>query len=240
MYEFSPMKIIRFIIFLMFLFFSANIFAQEDSTIIKEKKQIDTSLSKKKLKNLKDSTSRKEKKTGAKTFSFKKDTTPVKFHDPHIATRRSAILPGWGQAYNRDYWKIPVVYGVLAIPAATWAYNNAWYKRTRDAYNIVINGDTANYPKIDFRLQPLVGDPSTLQYYRNYFRKSRDYSVLYFLLAWGLNVADATVFAHLKGFDVSDDLSLNIQPTISPSANGTNLGFNFSLKNSTHKILPVW
>ena len=180
----------------------------------------------------------KEKKT-VKTFSFKKDTTPVQLHDPHIATRRSAILPGWGQAYNRDYWKIPIVYGVLAIPAATWVYNNTWYHRTRDAYNIVINEQTDLYPTIDPRLQPLISDPSTIQYYRNYFRKSRDYSVLYFLAAWGLNVADATVFAHLKGFDVSDDLSLNIQPILSPSPQGTQFGLNFSLNNKKNIMLPV-
>ncbi len=55
-------------------------------------------------------------------------------------------------------------------------------------------------------------------FYRNEFRKNRDYSILYFLIAWGLNVADATVFAHLKDFDVSDDLSLQVKPTYNPVA----------------------
>lgn len=231
------MKALQFLLVILFFFHAEKIFAQDSSHAAKP--VIDTAQKKIKKKTAKDSTVIKEEKT-VKTFSFKKDTTPVQFHDPHIATRRSAILPGWGQAYNRDYWKIPVVYGVLAIPAATWVYNNTWYHRTRDAYNIVINEQTDLYPTIDARLQPLISDPSTIQYYRNYFRKSRDYSVLYFLLAWGLNVADATVFAHLKGFDVSDDLSLNVRPSLSPSLNNTQLGFNFSLSDKKTVMLPTW
>ena len=56
----------------------------------------------------------------------------------------------------------------------------------------------------------------SLQFYRNTFRRDRDYSLLYFLAIWALNVADATVFAHLKEFDVSDDLSLKVMPDLDP------------------------
>src|SRR6478609_7571044 len=62
----------------------------------------------------------------------KKDTVPK--HDPRIATRRSAILPGWGQAYNKEYWKIPLVYTALAIPVATYFYNDSYYKKTKFGY----------------------------------------------------------------------------------------------------------
>src|ERR1700754_1935924 len=62
------------------------------------------------------------------------DTNRIKRHDPKIATRRSLILPGWGQAYNREYWKIPIVWGALGTCAGIWIYNNTWYHRTRDAY----------------------------------------------------------------------------------------------------------
>src|SRR3569833_498790 len=55
-------------------------------------------------------------------------------HDPHKATMRSLILPGWGQIYNREYWKLPLVYAAIGIPIGTYFYNNTWYKRTRDAY----------------------------------------------------------------------------------------------------------
>ena len=57
------------------------------------------------------------------------DSAPKKYpHIPRIATRRSLIIPGWGQAYNREYWKIPLVYAALAIPVYTYIYNTNYYK----------------------------------------------------------------------------------------------------------------
>lgn len=131
-------------------------------------------------------------------------------HDPKKATLRSLILPGWGQAYNKQYWKIPIVYGTLGTIAGFFIYNNTWYKKTKRAYEIRINEDTANFNSIDPRLQPL--SAQSLQVYRNAFRRDRDYSALYFVIAWGLNIVDATVFGHLKEFNVSEDLSLKINP----------------------------
>ncbi len=160
--------------------------------------------------------------TRTKNPAFTKDTgiqivkgdtiKTVSAHDPGKATLRSLILPGWGQAYNREYWKIPIVYGVIGTVAGFYIYNNTWYKRTRDAFNIRINNDTAHFSSIDPSLQPL--SAVSLQSYRNSFRRNRDYSALYFILAWGLNVADATVFGHLKDFSVSPDLSLKIHPVL--------------------------
>lgn len=156
-------------------------------------------------------------------------------HEPRKATLRSAILPGWGQAYNKEYWKIPIVYGALAIPAATYLYNNKWYKKTRDAYNIVVNNDTAMFGTIDPKLQPLISNPTSLQFYRNQFRKDRDYSTLWFIILWGLNVADATVFAHLKHFDVSDNLSMDIRPDFNPQLKTAGIGIVFNFKNPATK-----
>ena len=64
--------------------------------------------------------------------TLKKDSAVVKFR-PQVATRRAAILPGWGQATNKEYWKIPIVYGVLAIPGGMYFYNDSWYKKTKYA-----------------------------------------------------------------------------------------------------------
>lgn len=168
------------------------------------------------------------------------DTIIKKKHDPAKATRRSAIIPGWGQAYNKQYWKIPIVYAALGITAGTFVYNNKWYQRTREAYEIVINEDTANYDKIDPKLQGLIDYPQSLQFYRNDFRRNRDMSVLFFLLAWGLNVVDATVFGHLKDFDVSDDLSMRVNPTFNPSTKTPGLGLVFNFKTPTRKALPAF
>ncbi|RTL47219.1 MAG: hypothetical protein EKK39_15010 [Sphingobacteriales bacterium] len=169
----------------------------------------------------------------------KEATGPIikKKHNPKIATLRSAILPGLGQAYNREYWKIPIVYGALAIPTITYLYNNTWYKRTRDAYNIKINNDTAHFANIYPILQNV--DPSALQTYRNSFRKDRDYSILWFMILWGLNVVDATVYGHLKDFDVSNNLSLHIEPTYNPMLSAPGLSFTFSFRNKHNILKPL-
>ena len=137
------------------------------------------------------------------------------------AAIRSAILPGLGQAYNKKYWKIPLVYGVLAIPVATFKYNSDWYTKTRYAYTIRATSDTANYKNIARELQPLSND--ALRTYRNSFRKNMDFSVLGFLLAWGLNVVDATVDGHLRTFNISDDLTMSIQPNVKMMHQGVGL-----------------
>src|SRR6185436_8152315 len=48
-------------------------------------------------------------------------------HSPRKATIRSLIIPGWGQAYNNKYWKIPIVYTAIGIPIGTFIYNKKWY-----------------------------------------------------------------------------------------------------------------
>jgi len=166
-----------------------------------------------------------------------KDTAQKKKEfDPHKATIRSAIIPGWGQAYNHQYWKIPIVYGALAVPASLFIYNNKWYQATKEAYTILVNNDTANFDKIDPKLVGLT--PADLQYYRNDFRKNRDYSVIFFLLVWGLNVADATVFAHLKGFNVSDDLSMQIKPDFNTNTKLPAVSIALNVRDKQRKILP--
>ena len=156
----------------------------------------------------------------------KTDTTKKVRSDASKAALRSAIIPGWGQAYNKKYWKMPIVYGALAIPVATFVYNKKWYDKTRYAYNIRFYNDTStvtNLPtdNIDPRLLPL--SSQSLRLYRNEFRKNMDFSVLAFILLWGLNVADAAVDGHLKSFNVNDDLSLRIHPGYSPIGNTNGL-----------------
>jgi hypothetical protein len=164
--------------------------------------------------------------------------TPKKKHIPRVATMRSLMIPGWGQAYNKQYWKIPVVYGILAIPAGLYFYNNSWYKKTRFAYEALFQAqqpvpDSTNYRLIDPQLKGL--SISSVQSYRNAFRRDRDYSILWFILAWGLQIADATVFAHLKDFDVSDDLSMRVNPTFNPQTRTPGFGLVMSIKSPNKK-----
>lgn len=145
----------------------------------------------------------------------------IKAHSPKKAAIRSAILPGLGQIYNKKYWKLPIVYGALGTCTGIFFYNLGNYKDTRFAYrvkyNMRVNGtDSALFSQIKPKLKPL--DEESLRYYRNQFRRDIDYSVLFFILLWGLNVVDATVDAHLKSFDVSPDLSLQFKPGYSELA----------------------
>jgi len=163
----------------------------------------------------------------------KDSTLVIRKHIPSTATKRSALIPGWGQAYNKQYWKIPLVYGVTAIPAATYIYNNDMYKKTKFAYEAKFKeaaGDASDVAKIDPLLKNL--SASSLQSYRNIFRKDRDYSIMWFIVTWGINVIDATVSGHLKEFDINNDLSFKIQPTYQPQFKQTGLAFQFHLKNN--------
>ena len=158
-----------------------------------------------------------------------KKTDTIRRFNPRIAARRSAILPGWGQVYNKKYWKVPLVYAAIGIPAYTFFYNKEWYEKTRDAAKILAGDTTGWRGKVDPDLHIFFTTPNSMNAllnYRNEFRKNMDYSILIFLLAWGLNVVDAAVDAHLKGFDVSDDLSLKIQPRFDRGA-GIALVLNF-------------
>ena len=145
----------------------------------------------------------------------------VKAHSPRKAALRSAILPGWGQIYNKKYWKLPIVYGALGTCTGIFLYNLSNYRDTKFAYKVkynmrVFKTDTALFTSIKKRLQPL--SEESLRFYRNQFRRDIDYSGLFFLLLWGLNVVDATIDAHLKSFDVSPDLSLQLKPGYSDFA----------------------
>ncbi len=146
-------------------------------------------------------------------------------HSPRVAAIRSAMLPGLGQIYNKKYWKVPIVYGGLGVSAGIFAFNIKWYNRTRYAYKVLFLKDTANFSKVHPKLKFLVDRNAldNLRSYRNQYRRDIDYSVLAFLLLWGLNVVDATVDAHLMSFDVSPDLSLIIKPGRSELANTNGL-----------------
>lgn len=159
------------------------------------------------------------------------------------AAIRSAMIPGWGQIYNRKYWKLPLVYGALAIPVSTFAYNLDWYRKCREAYSIRYFNDTSRVVPdlptdgIDQQLQPL--STQSLRLYRNEFRKNVDLSVLALLAVWGLNVLDATVDGHLRSFNVSDDLSLQLDPGPGPPGRSVSVGIVWRLGNPPRRNSPV-
>lgn len=159
---------------------------------------------------------------------YKVDSLARKKHDPRKATLYSTFLPGLGQIYNKKYWKLPIVYAAVGIPAYTYFYNKSWYQKCQYALAVIVgyqatgkfNADSLS--KVDPKLQFAVtsADDNSVRTYRNEYRKDQDYSVLFFLLFWGLNIVDATVDAHLKNFDISDQLSLHWQEGPAPAFSG--------------------
>lgn len=177
-----------------------------------------------------------------------KETDSSKLADPRAriprkAALRSAILPGWGQVYNKKIWKVPIVYAALGVTGGIFINNLNWYNRTKYAYRVAINIQnnkdsigSAAYNKIYESLkQPFFTGSQGIQAEylrtnRDYFRKNVDYSAIYFLIAWALNVVDATVDAHLSSFDVSPDLAFKIQPGYSEMAQTAGLSLVLKLK----------
>jgi hypothetical protein len=157
-----------------------------------------------------------------KTQASKDTVVKKKVHSPQKATMRSVIIPGWGQVYNQKYWKVPIVYGAIGVPMYLFFDNRKWYNRARYALSIVANnrytGPAAedSIKQVHPLLKALVDRHAqgSLVNFRNESRKNMDYSILFAILMWGLNIVDATVDGHLKDFDVSDDLSLKIKPSM--------------------------
>jgi hypothetical protein len=164
----------------------------------------------------------------------KKDSTIKKrVFSPRAAAIRSAILPGLGQIYNKKYWKLPIVYGALGVTAYIFFDNLKTYREYRFAYKARILASTSPYDSTLYnQLKPeyKLYQPASIRTARDEFRRYIDYSTLFFILFWGLNVVDATVDAHLKGFDVSPDLTLKIKPYI-PTANTFGISLVLTTKN---------
>ena len=126
------------------------------------------------------------------------------------ATIYSILVPGLGQAYNGEYWKIPIYWGCLVGSYHYWATHNKNYKR----YKRIHNEATAE----DSTYEGLIPAERAL-YYRNTFRRFRDYSVVAIVGSYLLQVIDANVFSYMQDFEVNDDLSMSFSPTLIPAGN---------------------
>jgi hypothetical protein len=135
-----------------------------------------------------------------------RDTVP----EPTSVMFKSLMVPGWGQIVNEQRWKVPIIYAALGGIVAYQMYSHDRYAGYRAAY---YNSQASNTDK---RFGPTPdwvpsGQPSELyKANRDLFRNRRDMAVVYAGLAWGFNALDAYIFAHLKDFDVSDDVSLRL------------------------------
>ncbi len=130
---------------------------------------------------------------------------------PAKAAFYSAVLPGLGQAYNKDYWKIPIVYGALGTGTFFIIDNNNEFQRFRTALRNRIAGRPDEFTVIDqVTNQPVeVFDLDGLIDAQDFFRRRRDLAILVTAGIYLLQVLEANVDAHLSQFSISEDLSLS-------------------------------
>jgi hypothetical protein len=137
----------------------------------------------------------------------------VKKHSPQKAVVYSLICPGLGQIYNKKYWKLPFIYGAGGTFVYFISYNQLKYVKFRDAY-IDYKSNTSASSKEYTKIDGANYRNSILATGRDYYRRYRDLSVLGLGAIYLLNVVDAMVDAHFFNYDVSDDLSMHIGPTL--------------------------
>ena len=151
------------------------------------------------------------------------DQQTEEVHSPRKATIYSAILPGLGQAYNKKYWKIPVIYAGFATMGYFIYWNNDNYQIMKQAYNDFTDGDenTNSYKDLDgAQFYDLGTEPDDTNFkeamtrQQNYYRRNRDLLVITIFGFYGLQIIDASVDAHFFDFDISEDLTMNWQPTM--------------------------
>lgn len=118
---------------------------------------------------------------------------------PAKAAFYSAILPGLGQAYNKKYWKIPLVYGAIGTSLYFYNDNNKKYHQYRDAYKKRLAGQPDEFAYLD---------NNRLVSAQRFYQRNRDLSLLVTAAFYILNIVDANVDAHLMQFNVNDNLSL--------------------------------
>ncbi len=137
---------------------------------------------------------------------------------PRVAALRAAVLPGWGQIYNKKYWKLPLVYGGAAGIGYGIYWNNAQYQFFRNTYQeAFLSGNPRN-----INLQ-------RAEVLRNEFRRNKEQLIIAGILFYGLTIVDAIVDAHFSTYDISDDLSLRYFPKIDFSPQGQSY-FAFTLQ----------
>jgi hypothetical protein len=155
---------------------------------------------------------------------------------PSKAAFYSAVLPGLGQVYNKRYWKVPIVYAVIGTGVYAYKYNDDIYNRFRTAFKrreagftddefYDINGDNIEGAEPDL-------DVDDLERQQENYQRDRDLALVITIAMYALNIIDANVDAHLKQFNINEDLSMDAHPylNLDPITNNPNYGFAFTIK----------
>ncbi|MGM0634981.1 MAG: DUF5683 domain-containing protein [Bacteroidota bacterium] len=157
--------------------------------------------------------------------SDKEDSFGINLYDPLAPAKAafySAVVPGLGQAYNKKYWKIPLVYAALGTTIYFYIDNNNQYERYRNAYRQRLTGQEDEFAG--------VLSNANLVDAQKLFRGNRDISLLFVIGAYILNIVDANVDAHLQQFNVSENLSLKPNADRNFFTGEMNYGVTINLK----------
>lgn len=144
---------------------------------------------------------------------------------PAKATVYSLLLPGLGQVYNGEAWKVPLYWGLIAGGVYFWSDNNVQYQRWKWTHNMATSTEEG--------IEKPPHSAEAAKHYRDLYRRYRDYSILATALFYLIQVIDANVFAYMTDFEVSDDLSFHLEPTVqdvqyaSTPALGMTIGLRF-------------
>jgi|SRR5690554_3768586 len=155
-------------------------------------------------------TSVSAQKVNALTTDTIKISAEVEDHSPKKATIMSLALPGLGQAYNKKYWKIPIVYAMIVTPLFFAIDQQQQFNEFKSAYLKRVDG---NPNTADLKYKGVYSDNNLLSLI-DFHRKNRDLFYVLTGVAYVLNVVDAAVDAHLYYFNVSDDISAIVKPDV--------------------------
>jgi len=162
-----------------------------------------------------------------------KDTIIVNSNDfnalsPATAAFYSAVLPGLGQAYNKKYWKIPIIYGALGTGVYFYTFNNKNFHRARDAYKLRLGGNEDEFNGEDGK--PYLSTDALVSIQKSY-KRDKDLSVLILIGLYVLQILEANTNAHLLQHNVDDNLSINPQIIRNLGTNksivGASIQYNF-------------
>ena len=150
--------------------------------------------------------------------------------DPQRALWLALVIPGGGQIYNRKYWKLPLVYGGFMGCLYAMSWNNMMYKDYSQAYLDIMDSDPTTQSYNRFLHFGMTIDSSNEERYKKIFksrkdkyRRWRDMSFFCLIGVYALSVIDAYVDAELSQFDISDDLSLKVEPAVISNGSSNNL-----------------
>lgn len=195
--------------FIIFLLFLGRVYAQEATTTKDEAKQ--------------------ERKLEREQRRLERALDPL---SPSRASFLSAAVPGLGQFYNRKYWKVPLAWAAVGTGVFVYQFNQTEYLRYRTAFKLRSAGFSTD-EFYDVNLDGIGPDVSdrALEEAQKKAQSQRDSSLLIAIGLYLLNVLDASVDAHLKPFNMNEDLNVSIQPILRqhPVQMGAEIGLNLKI-----------